>query len=93
MLVAAKGTTVQVRTKGPSTVVVGRANEWDGVDAVGVESSVSVEIETTTRIIEAVRRDEQTNNNLSSSPLDEGASDSPAPAQDTRGNQFGGLTP
>ena len=63
VLVAAKGATVQVRTKGPSTVVVGKADEGDrigavgGIDAIGVEGSVSVEIETTTGVLEAVPRD------------------------------------
>ena len=63
VLVAAKGTTVQIRTKGLATVVVGRADEGDGIgavggiDAVGVGGPVKVQIETTTWILEAVRLD------------------------------------
>lgn len=63
VLVAAKDPAVRVRTHGSSTVVVGRADEGDrigaagGVDAVGVEGSVTVRIETTTEVLEAVQRD------------------------------------
>ena len=63
VLVAAKGANVSIRTKGPGTVVVGRADEGDGIgavggsDAVGVEGPVSVVIETTTWTLEAVQLD------------------------------------
>ena len=62
MLVAAKGTTVQIRANGPASVVVGRVGEGDGIgavggiDAVGVEGPVSVLIDTTTWMLEAVPR-------------------------------------
>ena len=62
VLVAAKGANVSIRTKGPATVVVGQADEEVGngaagdIEAIGVEGPVSVRIETTTRMLEAVPR-------------------------------------
>ena len=62
VLVAAKGANVSIRTKGPGTVVVGQADEGDGngsvgeIYAIGVEGPVSVVIETTTGVLEAVPR-------------------------------------
>ena len=63
VLVAAKDTNVQVRTKGQSTVVVAKAEEGERIgaggeiDAIGVEGAVTVRIETTTEVLEAVQRD------------------------------------
>ena len=62
VLVAAKGANVSVQTLGESAVVVCGADEGDGIgavegiDAVGVEGSVTVRIETTMRVLEAVPR-------------------------------------
>ena len=60
VLVAAKGTNVPIQTKAGSTIVVGPVSEGDRngavgeIDAIGVEGRVSVVIETTTRVLEAV---------------------------------------